>query len=320
VELADGTVLRVKPETGVRVDGDQVELTLLSDRKIKVPLKAVAFLLKDAQDLKVRNNPDWKAVLKSRKSRDLFVRWLEGRMNPIPGTYGAGKDTTLEFQTESGLKVPVDLNHKAVVGWVFVNKPDPTLPLPVCTVIDSEENVILAKKVTASEGGDVVVTTLYGQELKYPAMQLARLDFSGGKRVYLSELDPRVLEERPEDKEPLRKDKNPSDGPLQLAGQKFPRGVSLFAPMVLAYPLAGDYKEFTTTLGVDDNVDGNTHVKVVIEGDGRELYAQEVKKGDKPKEIRLNVKDVQDLRIKVHPVGVLPFGHHVNLADAKVTN
>lgn len=321
VELSDGSVLRCKPESGVQVDGKQVELTLLSDRKLKVPLKALSFILKDAQDAKIRNHEDWKAVLKSRKARDLFVRWLEGRMNPIPGTYGDGKGTTLGFQTESGLKVEVDLNHKAVVGWVFVNKPDPNLPLPVCSVVDSEDNVILARKVAVADGGDVVVTTLYDGELRYPQAQIARLDFSGGKRVYLSEINPRILEERPVEvgASELRKDRNPNDGPLQLGGQKYPRGLSLFAPMVLAYPLGGDYKEFTAILGVDDNVDGNTHVKVVIQGDGRELFAQEIKKNDKPKEIRLNVKDVQELVIKVHPVGLFPIGQHLNMADAKVT-
>jgi hypothetical protein len=319
VELTDGSVLRCKPETGIQVNGKQVEFTLTSDRKVKAPLTAVSFILKEADNAKVRGNPDWKAVLKSRKSHDLFVYWLESRMNPIPGTYGEGTGTTVEFQTESGTKRQVDLNHKAVAAFVFVNKTDPNLPLPVCTVVDGQENVILAKKVALGEAGAIVVTTLYGSELTYPANQLARLDFSGGKRVYLSELDPRILEERPEDKEPVRKDKNPNDGTLTLAGQKYPRGISLFAPMVLAYPLGGEYKEFTATLGVDDNVEGNTHVKVVIEGDGRELYAQEIKKADKPKELRLSLKDVQELRIKVHPVGVLPFGHHVNIADAKVT-
>lgn len=321
VELVDGSVLCCKPENGIQLDGKEAELTLLSDRKVKVPLKALSFILKDAQDAKIRGHADWKAVLKSRKARDLFVRWLEGRMNPIPGTYGDGKGTTIDFQTESGLKVQVDLNHKAVVGWVLVNTPDANLPLPVCTVVDSEENVILVKKVAVADGGEVAVTTLHGSELRYPQMQIARLDFSGGKRVYLSELEPRILEERPAEvgTSELRKDKNPNDGPIQLGGQKYPRGVSLFAPMVLAYPLGGDYKEFTATLGVDDNVDGSTHVKVVIEGDGRELFAQEIKKTDKPKEVRLNIKDVQELRIKVHPVGLFPIGQHLNIADAKVT-
>ena len=238
VELTDGSVVRCKPETGFRVNGKQVELTLLSDRKIQVPLTALSLILKQAQDPKVLGHADWKTVLKNRKNRDFFVRWSDGRMNPIPGTFGDGKDSSLGFQTESGLKVELDLNHQAVVGWVFVNKADPNLPLPVCTVVDEQDNTILVKKV-ATEGDEVVATTLFGSELRFKPDQLARLDFSGGKRVYLSDLDPRILEERAEDKSQLVKDRNLDDGPLLLGGKKFAKGLSLFAPMVLAYPLGG---------------------------------------------------------------------------------
>src|SRR5262249_31955496 len=59
VELTDGTILNCKPD-GFACNGKDVELTLLADIKVQVPLKALSYILKNAQDPKVREDADWK--------------------------------------------------------------------------------------------------------------------------------------------------------------------------------------------------------------------------------------------------------------------
>jgi hypothetical protein len=45
----------------------------------------------------------------------------------------------------------------------------------------------------------------------------------------------------------------------------------------------------------------------------------EFKRGDKPRQIKLNVKDIQKLTIAVEPTEQLNlFGQHLDLADAKI--
>jgi len=61
------------------------------------------------------------------------------------------------------------------------------------------------------------------------------------------------------------------------------------------------------------------HVKVTIEGDGRELFAGEVRRRDPPKTLTVDVKYVKQIRIVVASTGLLDLGDHVNLADAKVS-
>ena len=116
-----------------------------------------------------------------------------------------------------------------------------------------------------------------------------------------------------------KRNKNLDGHKLRLGDKDFGRGLSLPAPTTLQYSLGGEFKEFSATIGVDETVAGGSHAKLIIEGDGRELVKPiEVKRKDAPKEIRVNVKDVNTLTIKVVPAGVLPYGHRIDLGDPKV--
>ncbi len=72
-------------------------------------------------------------------------------------------------------------------------------------------------------------------------------------------------------------------------------------------------------LGSDAQVTGDNNVKVVIEGDGAELFSAELKRKDEPRELRLAIKGVRQLKITVSSDEVLENGNHAVLADAKVS-
>ena len=44
---------------------------------------------------------------------------------------------------------------------------------------------------------------------------------------------------------------------------------------------------FTALIGVDEGIRGRSHVRLVIEGDGKELFAAEFNNGEKPREVRI---------------------------------
>jgi hypothetical protein len=323
VELTDGTVLNCKPD-GVTFNGKQVELVVLPDMKVQMPLKAISYILKDAQDPKVRDNPDWKAMVKKRGSEDQVVRELNGRLNGLTGTFTGGKDTKLDFIWNDN-KVAIDL-AKAVVGLIFVNKPDPDAPVTLCKLSDINQNLLMVAKLEAKEGADFVVTTVAGAKLTYRRDLLVRLDYSRGKLTYLSDIDPTVLNELGDDFFDRRyvRDRARDGNQLQLNGQRFTKGLFVPVSTKLEYTIGGDYNEFTAQVGVDEGVPGKVHVRLVIEGDGKVLFPPaddkgEFKRGDKPRQIKLNVKDIQKLTIAVEAVDPLNlFGQHLNLADAKI--
>lgn len=323
VLLTDGTVLNCKPD-GVAFDGKKVQLTVLPDLKLELPITALTYILKDAHDPKVRDNPDWKSIYKSRRNEDLLVLWREGRLNGLGGTFPDGKGTSLHFLLQgAGSPRPIDLANKNVQGCIFVNKPSTDAPATLCKLYDIHQNVLLVSSVEIKEGGDFLITTCAGAKISYPRGLVARLDFSTAKRVYLSDLDPQVLLEPASDvfTGPFHRDRTPDTPQLQLGREKFAKGLFLRAPTKLLYKLDGEYSEFSATVGIDEGVGGKRDARLIIEGDGKELFSGEFTKKDKQRDIKLNVKDVQELRITVESVELLGFvyGCHLDLADAKLT-
>jgi hypothetical protein len=150
---------------------------------------------------------------------------------------------------------------------------------------------------------------------------LARLDFSQGKLTYLSDVEPvKVVETSTLERvDHYRRDKNLDDGPIRLAGKQYPKGLALHAYAELVYDIGGQYKEFKTVLGVDDQVGGNSNVKVTVEGDGKELFTAEVRRKAEPRPVTIDVRNVKLLRIVVSSANLLDLGDHVDLADAKVS-
>ena len=132
-------------------------------------------------------------------------------------------------------------------------------------------------------------------------------------------------------KEEEKRNRNLDGGKLRLDGKEFDKGLNLPTPTNLLYKLNGEFKEFSFVVGVDEAVAGNSHVEVAIEGDnGRKLWSAKVSRkgvaieGRKPEKqkkietVRLNIKDLQVLHIRVRSVGLLEYGNHVDLVNAKI--
>jgi hypothetical protein len=167
----------------------------------------------------------------------------------------------------------------------------------------------------------LTITTVAGVKIDYPKRLLARLDYSTGKLTYLSDLEPiKVVETSVVDRvDHYRRDQNLDGGPLRVAQDKYDKGLALHAHTELIYDIGGQYKEFQAVLGVDPMVGGDSDVKVTIEGDGKELFAAEVKRKDERRPVKLDVTNIKQLRIVVSSVNLLDLGDHLNLADAKVS-
>ena len=321
VGLTDGTVLNCKPE-GFVFNDKKVELTLLADLKVEVPIGALAYVLKDAHDPKIRHHADWMTISKGKRSHDMLVKWFQGRLNGLAGSFPDGKDKSLNFILDGrDSAVPIDLTNKTVQGCIFVNRLDPASPPQLCKLHDMHGNLLIVAALECKDGGEFVATTVGGAKFSYKHALVARIDYSSTKRIFLSDLEAGVLREPGEDfLDRYRRDRTIDGGKLQMNGTKYEKGLFLPAPTKLEYKLDGEYTEFSAVVGVDEVVRGKSHVRLVVEGDGKELFAEEFKRHEKSKPVKLNIKDVQNLRISVEPVEPLAvFGSHLNLADVKIS-
>src|SRR5262249_18542336 len=140
-----------------------------------------------------------------------------------------------------------------MVGLIWAREPDPLQPPSKFKVLDAGRNFVLVHTVEAGPQG-LTVTTPSGAKIDYPLNQIARLDYSPGNLVYLSDLEPlRVVHTSTEDRvERYRRDKNLDGGPLRLNGEVYPKGLALHAYTELEYELKGDFRQLQFVVGIND--------------------------------------------------------------------
>jgi hypothetical protein len=322
LELVDGTIVHCS-QFGTR--GDRAEIKLLSGLEVKLPLKVVSYYLNDAQDTHVKE--EWQGLLTKRTNMDLLaVRDAAGKVNVVEGTFGKGDETgtSIAFEASAGVKRQLSLNRLHALA--FVRQADVDASPVVCKVHDVYRDVIAATKAVL-DGDHLAVTSVTGVQFDLPSAQIIRLDFSQGKLMYLSDMDPvKVVETSNTDRvEHYRRDKNLDDRPLTLIEgpqhecKSFAKGLALHAACELIYDIGGQYKEFKTLAGIDPTVGGDSHVKLQIEGDGQELASATFRRGEVAKPITCNVQNMRRLRIVVTSAGLLDLSNHINLAEARVS-
>ncbi len=317
VELVDGSQFRC---TEFKIKNKTAILKLLgSNLTVEAPASLLLYMIRDLSDPKIEQA--FRGILAKRAKRDIWVVLKGGTLDGVNGTFGDGDadGATIAFQLEANeekLKIQMSRIH----GMIF-NPPPVAVAATVCRVVDAGNNVLNAKGLTVTEKGGLLVETITGVKIDYPAMNLiAKLDFSAGSMLYLSNAAPIKVELSSTEGTPetFRRDRNLDNGELKIASKQYGKGLAIHSRTVLTYDLGGKFKLFQAIAGVDDSVEGeDCKVTLTIEGDSRPIFKQVIKKGDPPKPLNLTVLNVKELRITVES-DFLDLGNQVDLADAKL--
>ena len=251
--------------------------------------------------------------------RDRFFLRKNDRLDGLEGTFGNASDDgkTIAFEFTDGKRQDLPLDR--LVALMFNNRLEGNIPPTLCKVVDAHQNTVIANKATLA-GGKLTLVTVAQVTVEYPTLQtLAMLDFSKDKVVFLSDM--KLGEENMFDDTQVtyNKDKNLDNQTITLEGVPYPKGLVVHAGLNLKADLGGEFKDFKAVLGFDPNCAPVSNVKVIFEGDGRQLYTAEVRAKERPQPITLDVKKVRSLRITVVPSEGLFIGRQVTLADAKVS-
>ena len=330
IELTDGSRLRCSKFT---IKQKAFAIDLMPGPKdvpppsFDLPMSSVFFAFRGADDPKHRD--EWKKLLQTRGKRDLYVIRQADGLTSVQGTLieGNADGTKVVFEKEDGVREELLLS-RATGGLVFNQPQAAQVPPTLCRVNDVFGNTLLAQAVDLS-GSGMKVTTVSGVVVTYPSLAgVSQLDYAHGNIAYLSDLLPKVeAPELPADeanktlnvKAQYIADKAPTNAPLKLDGVEYPKGLWITADTALTYTLGGDYREFKATIGILDQVgDSATEATVSIEADGRVLFADTIRRKDKPKGVTLDVKNVKLLRIHVEASSPFFNGSQAVLADARV--
>ena len=145
------------------------------------------------------------------------------------------------------------------------------------------------------------------------------LRVEGGRRTYLSALDPASVREEGAFGVTWahRRDANLDGEAILLDGVRHARGVSLHSQCAVTWKLGGAYERLRTLVGIADEVGDEGDCPVEILADGKSLWRKERLTGrDRAHPIDLPLAGVQVLEITVGFGQRYDIGDRVTLADA----
>jgi hypothetical protein len=337
VELTDGTELHCAKFSVVKKD---VTVTMLAGQTVKFPLASLGSMLGNAHLEKTRK--DWADVVeKTSRSKDVLARiatikddktGMEQQVpNAAEGLIGEASEdgSTIRFTLASGKEG--DIPFTTIYGMIFSRKPDPSAAPVICRLTDTHRNLVMVSSAEGTPTG-FTVTTPAGAKIEYTPTLVLSMDYSRGKRDYLSAMTPTKVEEKvaaaanAESDLHFRTDRSLYDGPLELNNTTYDKGLALHAHSELVYDLNGAYREFHAVVGLDREGQFGRTVLVRIEADGVEVAKLTFTRGDKDKSapvvVTRNIKDAKKLHVIVTHLDVdkdNDIGLNAVLADAYVS-
>ena len=152
----------------------------------------------------------------------------------------------------------------------------------------------------------------YGESVTFQADRIARIDVAGGRWEWLSTHQPISYQHTPMlslawEYVPNR---NVLGAPIRVAGETFDYGIGVHSRSSLTYDLKGIYREFVTSLGIDDSGGPYADVSVLILFDGKRRFDQShVKRGKLLGPVRLDVTKAKRLEL------IVDYGDNGDIQD-----
>jgi len=318
VQFAEGSST---PATGYAVDAGKATISLPGGEAITVAarrIRAVRFLEQEGQI-----EAQWNDIVAHEPNGDVVVVRKGGDGQPVTLDYleGALRDvseSTVEFEFEGDV-IPVNRAKVTVEGLLYYQTDRRSKPDPLCRVEQDTGAQWIATAVRLSEGG-LEFTTAEEIDRVVPLPSVKHLDFSLGKIVFLSDLEPVQKSWRPylgsvSDSDgahvlfDVRRDQDFSGEPLIIGERKFRKGLAIHSRTEISYRLPGQFSRFAAVVAIDPKQKHRGHVRLEVRGDNRVLFESAIDGGDEPKPLELDVTGVGRLTILVD------FGQRWDIGD-----
>ena len=272
----------------------------------------------------------WQEMLNQRSTGDIIVlRRSKTSLDQLEGVFHDITADTVEFEYDDQ-RIPVKLTK--LEGMIYYHPVGRELPDSVCAVQEVNGTTWLVKTLELQDDRLQLVTA-GGTRCELPWDTLARLDFSSGNVVFLSDLDfdlaectpyiaTRVSPKRIMQLYAPRRDASFEGSGLWLGAgndlQQYDRGLAIHSRSQLIYRFTEPYRKLTAVAGIDSRLQGRGNLVLVIEGDGKELFRRDISGKDAPLPLDLNIEGVRRLKILVDFGETLDVADHLNLCNARI--
>ena len=310
VELADGSSIVARQYV---VRANQAKITLPEGEELQVPTSVVESV--QLQQKSAALSAEWTRVAGMKAESDLLVVFKDQTIDYHKGVLQDVTEDVVRFDLEGDV-LPV--KRTKIYGLAYHHGVAAELPAAVCRITDASGSQWSAKSVRLAEKLEWITPT--GLSVSQPADRIAKIDFSGGKLAYLSDLKTDSVAWTPyfgtskrlpamEQFYAPRYNRNFDSGPLRLGGAAYDKGLALRSRTEIVYRLPAGYQRLQAVAGLDDAERPGGKVRLVVRGDDKTLLDVVVAGGDRPKPIDLAVAGVRRLTI------LADFGENSGASD-----
>jgi hypothetical protein len=338
IELIDGSQLLAASYT---VAAGNARASLVGGESVEIPTRSIrAVRLKEHDSDVARTSQlprQWQEALATKSAGDVIViRKLTpadapadkqtAALDQLEGVLGEITADKVNF-TFDGNSIPVD--RAKVEGVVYFHPSGRELPDPLCRLDDDAGSKWNLKSLSLA-GEELEAVSVSGVKIKLPISRLAALDYSAGKIVYLSDLEPQTAEwtnlfgQTPASKGLARlyaprRDKSFDGGPITAGDRSFSKGLALRSRTLVEYRLDAKFNKLLALAAIDPKTTGGD-VRLVISLDGKPLGEHKVTGRDAgPTSIEHDIRGGRKLSILVDFGEGLDIADRLHLANARVT-
>ena len=194
VELTDGSLLRA---SGVRVESGRATIELQTGTQIRSATRTIRSIRFRQQNRAIREQ--WQAIADTGHTGDVLVfrktstttdetgaEQVITVLDSLEGVLSDINDQTIGFDFD-GTRVDVSLDK--VAGVIYLERGSPRVVEPVCQLTERKGSIWNLKSLRM--GGETLTgVTVSGVRANIPLSELAKLDYSVGNLVFLSDLQP----------------------------------------------------------------------------------------------------------------------------------
>ncbi|MEZ6047451.1 MAG: NPCBM/NEW2 domain-containing protein [Planctomycetaceae bacterium] len=317
ITLRDGSRFRA---TGIEMNPRQFDLKSQVYDRASFPTNSISNLLFQPLDEVI--TPIWQDLLTKEYDADVVIIRKGDLLDRIRAVVGEIKEGKLQLILD---KREVEVPLEKLFGVIFTTRNE-TLPDGFCTATFSNKEKVTFKSLKNSKQtwkGELV----QGGSVIFKSSYLYQLDFSSGKIVYLSDLEPDQLKYKPfwgDFTWTYERDLNGDGDRLRLGKEEFDKGLWIHSRTELEYRLVKKYSRFQAVVGIDEAIaaeiraKGVGKVELTILGDEQTLIKQVIGPTDPPQELDFDLTGILQLKIIVDYADDLDIGDHLVLGNARV--
>jgi NPCBM/NEW2 domain-containing protein len=339
VELIDGTIL---PTKSIHVDHSNATITLAvaeasEGRPLTLPIAQISVIR--LRQLEGPLAAQWDEMQHQNVANDVIaVLKKDGKsLDYAEGVMGDIADDKIEFKLDGETQ---RVDRSKIAGAIYY-RPDRRLKEEPRASIQGRSGLRVSAAHIELKNSRLEMTTATGLKLFWPLGDISLADFSAGKLIYLSDIEPASSKWTPfvglppsatlaaKYGEP-RRDKSAFGGPLSLltkegesaaaqaATRSFSKGLALRSRTEIVYRLPAGFRRFIAIAGIDPTTSAAGNTRLAIFGDDRVLFETDITGNEPPRPIQLDIANVKRLKILVDYGQNTDTGDWLNLCDARI--